>query len=168
MILSSVDENCSSMDEIVICQIFSCFSKFFGILAKIGNLCEQNVIDDSYIYGWTNLIHGWKCLPWMEVSSVNAIHGERTVINGWHPQMKMIDDRHRRSNNRGHGLFDIALFADPCIYLLMIKKIFDVIYDWSLVAAMPTIFAIVSAPLALRNLAMSLWFLSTAKSKGVT
>ena len=40
------------MDEVVICQIFHMFYKVLNaILAQVGNLCEQDVIDDNYTHG---------------------------------------------------------------------------------------------------------------------
>ena len=60
------------------------FQRFGAILAKFCNLCEQNVTNDNFIHGWTNLIHGWK------TSCIEDIYR-------WHPRMKMTDDGH------GHG-----------------------------------------------------------------
>ena len=93
--------------------IFSKFLQSFGvILTKIGNLCEENLMDKSVTrrcHPWMEMdvsivlgCHSWieKPHPWMEVSFVNAIHGWRTLIHGWHPQMRMTDDGHGRSKWR--------------------------------------------------------------------
>ena len=75
-------------------------------------------MDDTSIHGWkchlsdfayvlqsfgVAQFHIWmkKSHPWMKVSSVDIIHGWRNLINGWHPQIKMADDRHRRSQGVG-------------------------------------------------------------------
>ena len=54
-------------------------------MKKIGNLCEQNVMDDDHIHPWMKQFH-----PWMEMSSLDG-----NVIPGWkcHPWMSFIDGK---------------------------------------------------------------------------
>ena len=101
--MSSMDEGSPSMDDTFIhgwgssihkwnCHLsdFSHVLLSFGaILAKVVNLCEQNVMDDNHIYGWTNLIHGWKCHQWM--SSMNGKTSSIDDIHGWGWQMTDMD-----------------------------------------------------------------------------
>ena len=55
-----------SMDEILYIHGWNChLSDFANVLqifvvnlAKIGNVCEQNVTEENSIHGRTNLIHG--------------------------------------------------------------------------------------------------------------
>ena len=82
----------SSMGWIVICQILTMFYKVVGqLLARIGNLCEQNMMDDNTKHGWTKLIHGWKCHPWCHpwMEKPHSCHlwisSMVNVIHGWQP-----------------------------------------------------------------------------------
>ena len=54
--------NCRPSDFAHVSQSFD------AILATIGNLCEQNVMDDNSAHGWTKLNHTWMEKPhtWME------------------------------------------------------------------------------------------------------
>ena len=60
--------------------------------------------EDKSVNGWTNLICGSKCHPWIEethswikVSSVDVIHGWRNLIHLWHPRIMMTDEGHGQS-----------------------------------------------------------------------
>ena len=65
-------------------------------------ILTKNLTVENSIQGWRNLIHGWKCHPWMsfmdgemssmdgempsmdgEMSSMDVIHRWRNVIHGW-------------------------------------------------------------------------------------
>ena len=84
-------------------RFFSCFTKFWGNFGKklviymskmwwmtITYMDEQiSSKDESVIreyHLWMEKLHSW-----MELSSMNAIHGWRTLIHGWHSPMKMMD-----------------------------------------------------------------------------
>ena len=62
MTLSSMDDPWMELSSVRFC---SYFTKFWVILAKIGNLCEQNGMDDNSIHGWRNIIQLEKPHPWM-------------------------------------------------------------------------------------------------------
>ena len=76
------------------------------LLTKITNFSQklpknsvkhgQNLTDYNSNHGWVNLIHWWKCHPW--------------IIQGWHPWKKMKDDGHGRSQYVLAYIFDFSEF----------------------------------------------------------
>ena len=70
-------------------RICSSYAKFWGNLAKIVHLCEQNVMNNNAIHGWANLIHGWKCHQWM--SSMDVKTSCMDDIYRWRWQMTDMD-----------------------------------------------------------------------------
>ena len=86
---TSTDKVPPSMDEVVIFQIFlMCYKVLNTISAKVGNLCEQNVIDDNYTHGWKNHIHGWKCFLWISSLDEETSSMEGSIIPECPPWME--------------------------------------------------------------------------------
>ena len=109
--------------------VYPFFSHRLPILAKITpKLCKnmQNLTDDTSIHGWANIIHGWKCHPWMSsMDSVDSIHGWRNIILWWHPRMRITDDGHGQSNDRCPFILIWTIFLTLRHFLFSGKTILE-------------------------------------------